>query len=86
MSKLASMLGIPIKIDKTTKEKSALGYARMLVEMPIEGPFPKHIDFVNDNDQVVRQLVRYEWKPTRCNHRRMQGHEEANCRKKRNLR
>ncbi|KAJ8425064.1 hypothetical protein Cgig2_004288 [Carnegiea gigantea] len=71
------MLGIPIKIDKTTKEKSTLGYAHILVEMPIEGPFPEHIDLVNDSDRV---------KPTRCNHCRMLGPEEANCRKEPNLR
>jgi len=86
LSKLASMLGIPIKIDKATKEKSALGYARILVEMPIKGPFPEHIDFVNDSNRVVRQFVIYEWKPTRCNHCRMLGHEETNCRKKPNFR
>ncbi|KAJ8427494.1 hypothetical protein Cgig2_028165 [Carnegiea gigantea] len=86
LSKLASMLGIPIKTDKTTKEKLVLGYARILVEMPVEGPFPEYIDFVNDSDRVVRQFIRYEWKPTRCNHCRMLGHEEANYRKKPNLR
>jgi len=80
------MLGISIKTDKPTKEESALGYGCILEKMPIEGPFPEHIDFVNDSDRVVRQLVRYEWKPTRCNHCRMLGHEEANCRKKPNLR
>jgi len=60
LSKLGSMLGIPIKTDKFTKEKTALQYARLLVEMKITGPFPLHIDFINDKDEVIRQEVRYE--------------------------
>ena len=54
----------------------------MLVEMPLEGPFPEHIDFVNDWDIVVRQKVKYEWKPTKCTNYKMLGHEEKDCRRK----
>ena len=32
LSKLGSMLGLPIKTDRATKERMALGYARMLIE------------------------------------------------------
>lgn len=58
LSKLGSMLGIPVKTDRTTKEITALGYARMLIEMSIEVPFLEHIDFMNDHDRVVRQFVK----------------------------
>ncbi|KAJ8420786.1 LOW QUALITY PROTEIN: hypothetical protein Cgig2_017723 [Carnegiea gigantea] len=54
LSKLRSMLGIPIKADRTTRDKSALRFARLLIEMPFEGPFPDHIDFINDGDRVIR--------------------------------
>ncbi|KAJ8428605.1 hypothetical protein Cgig2_025265 [Carnegiea gigantea] len=50
--------------------------------MPLKGPFPEHIDFINDWDVVVRQQVRYEWKASQCGHCKMMGHEEAQCRKK----
>ncbi|KAJ8419746.1 hypothetical protein Cgig2_019154 [Carnegiea gigantea] len=82
LSKLGSMLGIPIKPNKITKEKSALSYARLLIEIPLNGPFPKHIDFVNDWDVIVRQKVTYEWKLTQCSFYQMLGLEELNCRKK----
>jgi len=65
LSKLGSMLGIPIKTDKYTKEKTALQFARLLVEMKLTGPFPMHIDFINDKDEVVRQEVRYGWQPVK---------------------
>ena len=43
LSKLGSMLGIPLKTDQYTKEKSRLSYARLMIEVPIEGPFPEYI-------------------------------------------
>ena len=76
LSKLGSILGIPIKTNRNTKEKTAPGYARMLIEMSIEGSFPEHIDLVNYHDRVVRQFVKYEWKPTRCAYCKLIGHEE----------
>ncbi|KAJ8433496.1 hypothetical protein Cgig2_018030 [Carnegiea gigantea] len=72
LSKLGSMLGIPIKTDRTTRDKSALGFATLLIEMPFEGPFPDHIDFINDGDR----------KPISCKYCKLLGHEEGNCRKK----
>ena len=60
MSKLRSVLGIPIKTDSTIKEKIALRYPHMLIEMPLEGPIPDYIDFISDWDVVVRQQVKYE--------------------------
>ena len=54
MSKLGSMLGVPIKMDETTKQKTAIRYARVLIEMLLEGSFPECIDFVNDWEVVVR--------------------------------
>ena len=79
LSKLGSLLGIPIKTDKFTKDKQAIRYARLLVEMPIEGPFPGHIDFFNEEGVLTRQQVSYEWVPTKCNHCSMLGHTEDVC-------
>ncbi|KAJ8421837.1 hypothetical protein Cgig2_004340 [Carnegiea gigantea] len=68
LSKLGSMFGMPIKTNRVTKEKIALQYARMLIEMKINEPFLDHIDFINDWDVVVRQDVKYEWQPIKCAH------------------
>jgi len=54
LSKLGSMLGVPIKTDRVTKGKTALNYAHMLVEMKLNEPFPDYIDFINDWDVVMR--------------------------------
>ena len=76
------MIGIAIKTDKFIKEKTALQYARMMIEVEINGPFPDHIDFINDWDVVIRQESRYEWQPVKCNNCKMLGHKERVCRKK----
>jgi len=82
LSKLGSLLGNPIKTDKITKDKQAIRYARLLVEMPIEGPFPEHVDFFNEEGVLIRQQVSYKWVPTKCNHCAMLGHTKEVCKKK----
>ncbi|KAJ8425851.1 hypothetical protein Cgig2_001537 [Carnegiea gigantea] len=82
LSKLGSMLGIPIKIDKYTKDKSFLKYARLLIESQLEDNFPEYIEFVNEHNVVVWQRVEYEWKPTKCDFCKMHGHTREDYRKK----
>ena len=60
LSKLGSIIGIPLKTDKFNKEKSMIRYARLLIEVPIEGPFPEHIEFFNEQGILIRQIVEYE--------------------------
>jgi len=63
-----------------------LKYARLLIEMSLEGPFPKWIDFINDNDILARHEVTYEWLPIKRTHCRMLGHDVTMCRKKKSIR
>ena len=73
LSKIYSSLRIPLKIDKFTKDKSMLRYARVLVDMRIEGSFPEFIEFFNEHEVLIRQPVKYEWIPTKCLHCEMFG-------------
>ena len=82
LSKIGSMLGIPLKTDKFTKERSYLHYARLLIDMPISGPFPAYVEFFNDAEVLIRQEVVYEWFPTKCDHCSMFGHTGDVCRHK----
>ena len=79
---MESLLGIPLKIDKYTREKSMLRYARILVEMPVDGQFPEFIEFSNEKDVLIRQRVVYEWLPLKCDHCKMFGHTQDSCRRK----
>ena len=54
LSKIGSILSIPIKIDRYTNERSVIKYARLLIEISLEGPFPNYIEFFNDDEVLVR--------------------------------
>ncbi|KAJ8421769.1 hypothetical protein Cgig2_000946 [Carnegiea gigantea] len=82
LSKIGSILGIPLKTDKFTKDKQVIRYARLLVEMQIDGPFPEHIEFFNEEGVLTRQQVTYEWILSKCTHCAMLGHTEEVCKKK----
>jgi len=86
LSKIGSYLGIPLKTDKYTRDKSMLQYARILIDIPLEGSFPEYVDFANDKGVLVRPKVVYEWKPVKCKYCHMFGHEMEICRNKRPIR
>ncbi|KAJ8435084.1 hypothetical protein Cgig2_033624 [Carnegiea gigantea] len=48
LSKIRSLIGIPIKTYQYTKSRSMIQFARMLIEVPIEGPFPEFVEFFNE--------------------------------------
>ena len=75
-------MGIPLKTYRYTKDKIMLKYARLLVEMPLDGSFPEYIEFANEKDVLIRQRVVYEWLPIKCSHYSMFGHTQDVCRKK----
>jgi len=58
----------------------------MLIEVPIEGPFPDCVDFFNEKGQLIRQQVQFEWKPTKCTHCHLLGHTNDVCKKKKEIR
>ena len=45
LNKLGSSLGIPLETDKYTKERTMLKYVRLLIDIPLDGPFAERIDF-----------------------------------------
>ncbi|KAJ8429696.1 hypothetical protein Cgig2_004495 [Carnegiea gigantea] len=86
LSKIGSLLGCPLRTDKYTKEKSMLKYARLMVEMPLEGHFPEYIEFANEKGLLLRQKVIYEWLPIKCDKCKIFRHTHDQCRKQENQR
>ncbi|KAJ8429032.1 hypothetical protein Cgig2_000379 [Carnegiea gigantea] len=82
LSKLESIMGIALKTYRYTMEKTLLQYARLLIEMPLDSMIPEHIEFINNNEILVRQQVHYEWKPLKCTYCQMFGHDISMCKKK----
>ncbi|XP_062089269.1 uncharacterized protein LOC133795830 [Humulus lupulus] len=81
LSALVSIIGKPIMVDKFTKDRSMIRYARVLVEMEITDDPPFIIYFVNESGQVQEKFVEYEWLPIKCNNCKGFGHNLADCKK-----
>ncbi|XP_062085709.1 uncharacterized protein LOC133791813 [Humulus lupulus] len=78
---LVSTIEKPIMVDKFTKDRSMIRYARVLVEMEITEDPPFVIYFVNERGQVQEQFVEYEWLPIKCNNCKGFGHNLVDCKK-----
>uniref|UniRef100_A0A803P4G5 CCHC-type domain-containing protein n=1 Tax=Cannabis sativa TaxID=3483 RepID=A0A803P4G5_CANSA len=72
-------------IDKHTKDRTRVQFARVLVEMEITDKPEQTFWFVNEYGQLVEQEIEYEWLPVKCKHCGGFGHIMAECRKLRRL-
>ncbi|XP_062113064.1 uncharacterized protein LOC133824214 [Humulus lupulus] len=77
LSALVSTIGKPIMIDKITKDRSMIKFARVLVDMEIAESLPQYINYLNERGQVMEQPVEYEWLPTKCSNCKKLGHTVA---------
>lgn len=62
LTKLAAILGKPIKTDRTITLKDILEYARVFMEVCIDQDFSFQISFYDEVDQMQTQRVVYECK------------------------
>jgi len=63
-----------------------LKYARLMVEMPLEGQFLDYTEFANEKGVLIRKKVIYEWLPIKCDKCKIFGHTQEQCRKQENQR
>ncbi|XP_062103007.1 uncharacterized protein LOC133813999 [Humulus lupulus] len=71
-------------VDKFTRERSRIQYARILVEMEVTDNPPKSIQYINEHGQIMEQGVEYEWLPIKCKTCAGFGHSMTDCRKVQN--
>jgi hypothetical protein len=81
LSHIASGVGKPICTDAVTSEHSRLGFARILVEVDIEDEFPKEIDLIGLDGEVIKIGIEYPWIPIRCKNCSLFGHATHTCTK-----
>ncbi|XP_062080321.1 uncharacterized protein LOC133785077 [Humulus lupulus] len=81
LSALVSTIGKPTMVDKFTRERSRVQFARILVEVKITDNPPRIIHYWNEQGQLAEQWVDYEWLPVKCKMCDGYGHAMAECRK-----
>ncbi|XP_062089596.1 uncharacterized protein LOC133796130 [Humulus lupulus] len=79
LSALVSTIGKPMMMDKVTKEKSMVKFARVLVDVEITDHLPHSISFINERGQLMEQAIEFEWLPTRCSCCKGLGHTASSC-------
>lgn len=81
MTKIVGIVGKLLKADRATTWKERMTFARVLVEVTLDQPYPQSIMFENEIGKIVEQRVHYEWKPTLCKECNNYRHEMVECRK-----
>lgn len=68
-----------MKLDQA--QKGNLLFARVLVEVYIDQPFPEIIKFRNEHGHIVEQTIFYAWKTIKCTSCTGFGHRQVQCHK-----
>ncbi|XP_060202744.1 uncharacterized protein LOC132631162 [Lycium barbarum] len=82
LSKICSLVGRPLMVDRNTEKKIGLNFARVLVEVGMDAQLPETVFFRSERGNIVEQPVTYDWKPTLCKFCKKYGHSENSCRRK----
>ncbi|KAL5710240.1 hypothetical protein ACHQM5_020829 [Ranunculus cassubicifolius] len=83
-SRLASEIGTPLYTDRKTELKGG-DYARICIDVKASSKFPTVVPVVVDKVKVFKVAVTYNWKPPKCPHCLIFGHDENNCPKHRQV-
>ncbi|XP_021764014.1 uncharacterized protein LOC110728680 [Chenopodium quinoa] len=83
LMKIGGLVGVPLKLDIATANKELIEYARVLIEVEINGSFMEHIEFLDENGGNVKQEVIFVWKPVTCSMCKGMGHTVDICPNKR---
>lgn len=66
LSRIGSLVGIPICADEATSQQSRMDYARMLIEVDITRPLVEEVQVRRVSGHLFTQNVQFEWKPLVC--------------------
>ncbi|XP_074265880.1 uncharacterized protein LOC141588331 [Silene latifolia] len=81
LPKIAGIMGTFVRCDDATKEKTRLGFARVMIDVPFGKPIPEKIKFLDVDGSVICLKVEFEWKPLLCTQCNGIGHDTSKCRK-----
>ena len=80
LSRIGSVLGVPIYADECTTKMLRVSFARILVEIDVTKPAVKEVMVEDPSGRTFVQRVDYDWLPAFCNKCQKIGH---NCEVKR---
>lgn len=78
LSRLGSVVGVPVCADEYTTNQSRISYARLLIEVDITKELIRTIPIENEEGKLIEQQVFYEWTPAYCTMCKKIGHDCKN--------
>ncbi|KAL0295159.1 UNVERIFIED_CONTAM: hypothetical protein Sradi_6849600, partial [Sesamum radiatum] len=84
LSAVASGVGVPLYVDRVTKECSRLDYARVCVMLDYSTVLPRHVVLISPvlhegKEIPIKVDIEYDWLPQRCRKCCSLGHSVVNC-------
>lgn len=79
LSKIVSRVGKPIRTDQQTAARSAISFARVLVEIDVSKPLKTEVSIKLPGGKMLCQSLEYERAPVFCHHCNMVGHKSSKC-------
>ncbi|XP_057250647.1 uncharacterized protein LOC125497821 [Beta vulgaris subsp. vulgaris] len=76
LSRIGSLIGVPLYADECTSKALRVSFARILVEMDVTREVKKMVKIADPNGQTIVQPVLYDWLPAYCKKCNAVGH---NC-------
>ncbi|XP_021762503.1 uncharacterized protein LOC110727244 [Chenopodium quinoa] len=74
LSKIGSLLGVPICADECTTRKLRVSFARLLMEIDVTKSLPKSVWVESLGGELVELTVEYNWIPPFCEKCKKVGH------------
>lgn len=78
ISKVASMIGVPLDIDSLTATKTHISFSQVCIKIILETNLPNPIP-INLNGLKFDQVVVYDWKHMACSKCNAFSHEDRTC-------
>ncbi|XP_048493463.1 uncharacterized protein LOC125494010 [Beta vulgaris subsp. vulgaris] len=66
LSRIGSMIGVPLFADECTTHQQRITFARMLVEVDVTKDLTKSVSIEDGSGRVIEQKVHFEWAPSYC--------------------
>ena len=74
LSRIGSVVGVPIYADECTTKQLRISFARILVEMDVTVAVPNEISIADSEGVTFKQKVVYDWLPEFCQKCQKVGH------------
>ena len=74
LSRVGSLLGVPLFADECTTKQLRVSFARILIELDVTKTLPSTVAIEDPNGRVIAQPVTYDWLPPFCKKCNRVGH------------